>query len=57
LRPGGRLVLAHHRVDYPDFVQHADAIHKNFLIGSRASWTSTGNVRTGRWLVQSYVRR
>ncbi|MEJ8630700.1 class I SAM-dependent methyltransferase [Sphingomonas sp. I4] len=31
LRPGGRLILAHHRVDYYDFVQHAAAIQARFL--------------------------
>ena len=35
LRPGGRLVLAQHRVDYPDFVQHARGIHERFLASDR----------------------
>lgn len=57
LSPGGRLVLAQHRVDYPDFVQHAHGIHERFLRDSNAGWRQTQDVRTGRWRVQSYVRR
>ena len=57
LRPGGRLILAHHRVDYPDFVQHAHGIHERFLLATNASWEKVGDVRTGRWRVQSYARR
>jgi len=56
LRPGGRLVLAHHRVDYPDFVQHADGIHRRFLARTDASWSRAVEVRSGRWRVQSFVR-
>lgn len=56
LRAGGRLVLAHHRVDYPDFVQHAHDIHDRFLAASGAAWQCGTDVRTGRWRVQSYVR-
>lgn len=56
LRPGGRLVLAHHRVDYPDFVQHAHAIHGRFLSQTGVRWRATNDTRTGRWRVQSYVR-
>lgn len=56
LREGGVLVLAHHRVDYPDFVQHAHAIHERFLAASGARWRRRSDVRTGRWRVQSYVR-
>ena len=56
LRPGGRLVLAHHRVDYPDFVQHADGIHGRFLGKSGTAWRCAVELRTGRWRVQSFVR-
>lgn len=56
LRPGGALVLAHHRVDYPDFVQHADGIHERFLAATGAAWRRGRDVRTGRWRVQSHVR-
>ncbi len=57
LTPGGRLILAHHRVDYPDFVQHAHGIHQRFLLDTRAEWLKLNNVRTGRWRVESYGRR
>ena len=57
LSSGGRLVLAHHRVDYPDFVQHADGIHHRFLSDTGVAWTPRRDVRTGRWRVQSYARR
>lgn len=57
LRPGGRLVLAHHRVDYPDFVQHAAQIHRRFLRASGACWRTAAELRTGRWRVQTFVRR
>lgn len=56
LRPGGRLVLAQHRVDYPDFVQHAHGIHERFLAASGAAWCRQNSVRTGRWRVESYLR-
>ena len=51
LRPGGRLVLAHHRVDYPDFAQHAAFIHARFLRDSGCRWRVRVVRRTGRWLV------
>lgn len=53
---GGALVLAHHRVDYPDFAQHAHGIHARFLAATGAAWRATNDNRTGRWRVQSYVR-
>lgn len=57
LPSGGRMILAHHRVDYPDFVQHAHGIHQRFLSDSRAEWRKSNDVRTSRWRVESYVRR
>lgn len=54
LRPGGRLILAHHRVDYPDFTQHAERIHERFLAATGRVWRRAGDVRTGRWRVQVY---
>lgn len=56
LRPGARLILAHHRVDYPDFVQHAEGIHDRFVGETGARWSRAGGVRTGRWRVETYVR-
>ena len=56
LRSGGRLVLAHHRIDFSDFVQHADGIHRRFLRASGASWSRLWMFRTGRWLVEAIER-
>ena len=56
MRQGGRLVVAHHRVDYPDFVQHAGEIHRRFLSASGATWNMRSVVRTGRWIVETGIR-
>lgn len=53
LRPGGILVLAHHRITFYDFVQHADGVHGRFLRASSASWRCRAVRRTGRWSVLS----
>lgn len=51
LRPGGRLVLAHHRVDYYDFAQHAAGIQARFLDMTGVTW-KVGAVRCrSRWQV------
>lgn len=57
LRPGGRLVLAHHRVDYYDFVQHAHGIHARFLRASDAAWSIRPVRRRGRWVVIAATRQ
>ncbi|KTT99465.1 methyltransferase [Sphingomonas yabuuchiae] len=51
LRPGGRLVLAHHQVDYYDFVQHAAGIQQRFLDLTGRSWRMSTMRRTRRWHV------
>lgn len=51
LRPGGVLVLAHHRVDYPDFAQHAGQLQRAFLRVTRRQWRVRVVRRTGRWIV------
>ena len=51
LRPGGRLVLAHHRIDYYDFAQHAAAIQERFLRLTGASWQIGTIGRRARWHV------
>lgn len=56
LRPGGTLVLAHHRVDYPDFAQHAAHIQRRFLAATGARWRVRVARRTGRWIVLSCQR-
>jgi cyclopropane fatty-acyl-phospholipid synthase-like methyltransferase len=53
LRPGGTLVLAHHRIDFPDFAQHAAHIHARFLAATGRAWRVRMVRRTGRWIVLS----
>ncbi|MDV3456850.1 class I SAM-dependent methyltransferase [Sphingomonas sp. HF-S4] len=53
---GGRLVLAHHRIDFHDFVQHAAGIHADFLRDTGARWHVLSEVRTGRWIVQGLAK-
>lgn len=56
LRPGGRLVLAHHRVDFHDFAQHAHGIHARFLRRTNLPWTVRDVARTSRWSVEVAAR-
>lgn len=51
LRPGGTLVLAHHRVDYPDFAQHAANLQEAFVQATGRDWTVRVMRRTSRWIV------
>jgi len=51
LRPGGTLVLAHHRIDFHDFAQHACNIHQRFLDETSRAWRRLTQVRNGRWIV------
>ena len=51
LRRGGTLVLAHHRITFYDFVQHADRIHEHFLRETGIEWDVRTTRRTGRWSV------
>lgn len=57
LAPGGVLVLAHHRVDYYDFAQHAANIHARFLAATGAAWRGRIIRRTGKWIVLRAVKR
>lgn len=51
LRPGGTLVLAHHRITFYDFVQRADCIQQRFLAATGRTWPRRQVWRTGRWSV------
>lgn len=51
LRPGGMLVLAHHRIDFPDFAQHAACIQRRFLTATQRHWRVRKVRQTGRWAV------
>jgi cyclopropane fatty-acyl-phospholipid synthase-like methyltransferase len=56
LRPGGTLVLAHHRVTFYDFAQHAEGIQRRLLDQTRADWLVRTVRRTGRWSVLSCTK-
>ncbi|QXT36082.1 class I SAM-dependent methyltransferase [Sphingomonas sanguinis] len=51
LRPGGRLVLAHHRIDYYDFAQHAAGIQQRFLDLTDLPWQTDTVRRRKNWHV------
>ncbi len=51
LRPGGRLVLAHHRIDFHDFAQHAAPLHARFLRATGRDWRVRPVHRNRRWAV------
>ncbi|MET0374668.1 MAG: methyltransferase, partial [Rhizorhabdus sp.] len=51
LRRGGRLVLAHHRIDFYDFAQHADGIHARFLHQTGRHWHVRRVRARRRWQV------
>ena len=51
LRPGGRLVLAHHHIDFYDFAQHAAAIHARFLRATGRGWRVRAVRSTCKWRV------
>lgn len=54
-RPGTVLVLAHHRIDFYDFAQHAAGIHDRFL-REAGRFTRLRTIRrTSKWIVQSAV--
>lgn len=57
LRPGSTLVLAHHRIDFHDFAQHARHLHRAFLAATRCTWRVHTVRRTGRWVVIACTRR
>jgi SAM-dependent methyltransferase len=57
LRPGGVLVLAHHRIDFHDFAQHAARLQRVFLSQTRQCWQVRIVRRTGRWVVLACRRR
>lgn len=56
LRPGGVLVLAHHRIDFPDFAQHAAHLQRRFLAATGRRWRVRTVRRTAHWIVLSCRR-
>ncbi|WP_267387079.1 class I SAM-dependent methyltransferase [Sphingomonas sp. GC_Shp_3] len=51
LRPGGRLVLAHHAIDFYDFAQHASGIQERFLRFAGGGWHIRRVRSCRRWQV------
>ena len=47
----GLIVLAHHRIDFYDFAQHAAGVQARFLASTRRSWQVRIVRRTARWSV------
>ena len=56
LRSGGTLVLAHHRLTFYDFVQHAEDIHQRFVRETELKWRCRTVRKTGRWEVLALSR-
>ncbi|WP_051882702.1 class I SAM-dependent methyltransferase [Salinisphaera hydrothermalis] len=53
LTPGGRLVLAHHHVDFHDTAQTSRAIHRRFIAHTGRSWHPRFQHQNRRWTVES----
>lgn len=55
LRPGGRLVLAHHRIDFDDTTRTARGIHRHFLAAMGRRGVLRYRQRNARWQVAGLV--
>ncbi len=53
LAPGGRLILAHHQIDFYDFVQRSRHIKRRFLRQTGREWLVREVARNTRWQVLS----
>lgn len=54
VRPGATLVLAHHRIDFYDFAQHAPGIHDRFLHQAGRFTRRRRMIRqTSKWIVEA----
>lgn len=56
LAQGGTLVLAHHRITFYDFAQHADGIQARFLNMAGVRWRCRLVRQTSHWSVISCTR-
>lgn len=56
VRPGGRVVLAHHRIDFYDFAQHARGIQERFLRLTGEEWRVRPVRATRRWSVIAAIK-
>ena len=55
LVPGGRLVLAHHHVEFHDSAQRAAGIHARFLASTGRAWQRRYVAASRRWHVEGFV--
>ncbi len=54
LRPGGRLVLAHHHIRFNDVAQHPATVHARLLAALNREARAHTGCRTHRWRVVGY---
>lgn len=54
MRPGGRLILAHHHTDFHDTAQTSRRIHPRFIAATGRCWTRRRHYRNGRWSVDAF---
>ncbi|HET7312784.1 class I SAM-dependent methyltransferase [Salinisphaera sp.] len=55
LRPGGRLVLAHHHITFHDAAQPGRGIHTRFLAATGRRWRRCRARRNRRWQIESFI--
>lgn len=55
LAPGGRLVLAHHHIDFPDTSSRPARVHNLLREGMAQPLHSVAQTRTHRWRVEGFV--
>lgn len=57
LKPGGRLILAHHHIDFNDFAQRAQFVHRKLQQALKFRTFSTApSCRTSKWAVELFYR-
>lgn len=56
LRPGGRLVLAHHRDEFADRARPAHNVHPCFIRTTQVSMKCCFRQRARRWLTERWLR-
>ena len=54
LAPGGRLVLAHHHVDFPDTSTRPATVHSRLLDAMGLEGEPVQRTRTARWRVEAF---
>ena len=54
LAPGGRLVLAHHHIDFPDTSTRPATVHARLLDAMGLAGAPVARTRTARWRVEAF---